>query len=156
MEFCTNQSIEISTLALDGLSARHKLLAANVANADTPGYKRVDIKFEDQLKGILGKEEHKENQRQFAGSMSYEMKSLNDLKSLSGAGTVESENSNYKSFKPEMFTDSGVTEKADGNGVNIEFEMAELSKNGMKYAAVSQMQANEFKLILDTIKGGGM
>lgn len=34
--------------------ARQGVLAANLANADTPGYKRVDMKFEDALaeKGV--------------------------------------------------------------------------------------------------------
>jgi len=34
---------------LDGCAARHNAIAANLANAETPGYKRVDVRFEEQL-----------------------------------------------------------------------------------------------------------
>lgn len=35
--------------ALDGLSARHRVVATNLANESTPGYQRRELKFEDQL-----------------------------------------------------------------------------------------------------------
>lgn len=35
--------------ALDGLSARHTAIAANIANANTPGYRPQRVSFEDQL-----------------------------------------------------------------------------------------------------------
>jgi len=34
---------------LDGCALRQKVLAGNLANAETPGYKRLDVRFEDQL-----------------------------------------------------------------------------------------------------------
>ncbi len=36
--------------ALDGAWLRHEILAENVANSETPGYKRQDIHFIDALK----------------------------------------------------------------------------------------------------------
>jgi len=38
---------------LDTLSARQKLVASNVANADTPGYKTRDIDFQSAYEGAL-------------------------------------------------------------------------------------------------------
>ena len=38
---------------LDLLSARQKLVASNIANADTPGYKTQDFDFEAQLHAAL-------------------------------------------------------------------------------------------------------
>ena len=38
---------------MDLLSTRQKLVASNIANADTPGYMARDIKFDDALKGVL-------------------------------------------------------------------------------------------------------
>ena len=37
--------------ALDGLTMRHKAIAANLANESTPGFKRFEVAFEDQLDG---------------------------------------------------------------------------------------------------------
>lgn len=35
--------------ALDGLALRHRVVASNLANQSTPGYKRYEVSFEDQL-----------------------------------------------------------------------------------------------------------
>jgi len=34
---------------LDGCALRQKVIAANLANTETPGYKRLEVRFEDQL-----------------------------------------------------------------------------------------------------------
>ena len=38
---------------LDLLSARQKLVAANIANADTPGYKTKDIDFQEEFQSLV-------------------------------------------------------------------------------------------------------
>jgi len=38
---------------LDITAERHRVLANNIANADTPGFKRSDIRFRDQLASAL-------------------------------------------------------------------------------------------------------
>jgi len=39
---------------LDLLSARQKVVASNIANADTPGYKTKDIDFQSEFRSVLG------------------------------------------------------------------------------------------------------
>ncbi|MGA2134233.1 MAG: flagellar basal body protein [Bryobacteraceae bacterium] len=39
---------------MDLLSARQKLVASNIANADTPGYKTKDIDFQSELRLAVG------------------------------------------------------------------------------------------------------
>jgi flagellar basal-body rod protein FlgB len=39
---------------MDLLSARQKLVASNIANADTPGYKTKDIDFQAEFRNMLG------------------------------------------------------------------------------------------------------
>jgi flagellar basal-body rod protein FlgB len=39
---------------LDVLSARQKLVARNIANADTPGYKTQDVDFQSELNKVSG------------------------------------------------------------------------------------------------------
>jgi flagellar basal-body rod protein FlgB len=46
-----SESIRLLTAALDGLAARQRAISANIANASTPGYKRMTVSFEDQLEG---------------------------------------------------------------------------------------------------------
>jgi flagellar basal-body rod protein FlgB len=43
---------------LDLLSARQKLVASNIANADTPGYHTQDIEFQAEFQNALGGSPH--------------------------------------------------------------------------------------------------
>jgi len=42
-------SFKVIRTMLDGCALRQKVIAANLANAETPGYKRLEVRFEDQL-----------------------------------------------------------------------------------------------------------
>ena len=43
---------------MDLLSARQKLVASNIANADTPGYKTQDIDFQSEFASARGRARH--------------------------------------------------------------------------------------------------
>ncbi|HUS57329.1 MAG TPA: flagellar basal body rod protein FlgB [Planctomycetota bacterium] len=45
---------------LDGCALRHKVIAANLANAETPGYRRLEVRFEDQLARAVGEGDPKQ------------------------------------------------------------------------------------------------
>jgi len=47
------RALQAAAAALDGLSARHAAIADNIANVNTPGYKRKDVLFEAQLEEAL-------------------------------------------------------------------------------------------------------
>ena len=55
--------IDTTQLALErtiaGASQRHNALAANIANAATPGYRRVDVDFHGALAAALGSSDAK-------------------------------------------------------------------------------------------------
>ena len=42
-------------VALRGLSLRQQIIADNVANAETPGFKAREVRFEEQLRRALGR-----------------------------------------------------------------------------------------------------
>lgn len=44
---------QVLAAAMDACALRNKTIASNVANADTPGYKRAYVQFEDALKEML-------------------------------------------------------------------------------------------------------
>jgi flagellar basal-body rod protein FlgB len=47
------ESFQAASGALDGLSARHSAISDNIANVNTPGYKRKDVPFEAALDRAL-------------------------------------------------------------------------------------------------------
>ena len=55
--------IDTTQLALErsisGAAQRHEALAANIANASTPGYRRVDVDFHGALAAALGSSDAK-------------------------------------------------------------------------------------------------
>jgi flagellar basal-body rod protein FlgB len=97
--------------ALDGAWTRHEILATNVANAETPGYKRLDYDFRGQLERELSK---------VASPVA------TNARHLSSA-------SNTRTFAQQDL--SNLT--ADGNSVDIDKEMAEVATNTLYYEAVS-------------------
>ncbi len=48
-----DETILLLNKMMDGASMRHRVLANNLANANTPGFKRQDVKFRDALASAL-------------------------------------------------------------------------------------------------------
>jgi len=46
-------TIEAIQTSLDGLAARQRIIAQNVANAETPGYTAQNVNFEDSLRAAV-------------------------------------------------------------------------------------------------------
>jgi flagellar basal-body rod protein FlgB len=44
---------ELLTQIMDAASMRHRVIAQNVANVNTPGYKRLEVVFEDEMARAL-------------------------------------------------------------------------------------------------------
>lgn len=61
MKLIDNQHTNLLAKAMDAYSLRQKMTASNVANIDTPDYKRTSVSFEEELReaddGALGSQE---------------------------------------------------------------------------------------------------
>lgn len=156
MDFISNNAIEVTSLALNGLAERNKVLAANIANADTPGFKRSDIKFEDQLgKMVMNYNAIETKKLQNSTGLMYNPNSLDSISNnSSNASKPDNQQNIYENFNPETVSDNNGPVKADGNNVNIEYEMAESAKNGTKYNAIATFQEKLFKNMQDVINKG--
>jgi flagellar basal-body rod protein FlgB len=49
MKLIDSKHTDLLSTALNAYSLRQKAIASNVANVDTPGYKRLEVPFEEQL-----------------------------------------------------------------------------------------------------------
>ena len=106
--------------AADASWLRNDILANNLANVDTPGYKRKDIDFESQLRRALG-------------SSRYE--------------SVDSKVSHVTSTELEgrVYTDAAnFSYRLDGNHVDIDTENVELASNQIKYNGLMSGINQEF------------
>lgn len=114
-------------------SLRHKVLSNNIANVNTPKFKRSDVSFEGYLQSSLA-----DNGKKLPLARTNE-KHLN----ASGGFTALSVNAQ-----------SAYSIRTDGNNVDIDSEMAEMAKNTIYYDAVTQQLSRYYSGIKNAIREG--
>lgn len=120
--------INVLTKAADASSLRNKTIANNIANADTPNYKRQDVSFAANLQQAL------KDSRFVSLDEKVDNMNIDNLKS-----TVYTDNSNY-------------SYRLDGNNVDIDTENTELAKNQLIYDGLTQSLTAEFKNLQTAMK----
>ncbi len=119
--------INLLDKAADGAWARHEAISNNIANKDTPGYKRQDVDFESELKKALRISRYTEN-----------IDNRNNL-------DKQIANLNFNSLKPKVFTDMrSYSYRLDGNNVDPDTEGVYLAANQTKYNGIMASINNEF------------
>lgn len=101
--------INVLNRAADAAWQRNEAISNNIANVDTPGYKRQDVAFESVLQQALGNNRYQ--------SMDDKVANVN-LSRLRGRAYVDYANYSYR---------------LDGNNVDIENENVMLAENQLKY-----------------------
>lgn len=125
-------NIDFYKNALNGTWERNKAITHNMANENTPGYKRKMVTFEDQLKESITKNKV--------------MLTTTNEKHI-GIG--------MENFNPKVITDKSTSYRLDGNNVNIDTEAADLAKNTIMYDALIKQVIGEFSKIKNVISEGG-
>ena len=119
--------------ALKLRSYRQELIASNLVNADTPGYKAKDIAFGDVLR------------EQMAGASKSEGLSLSvtNTKHLSVNG----------SFDPSIQYRQAIQPALDGNTVDPDVERTEFAKNSFMTEATLNFLSSTIRTRLSAITG---
>ena len=114
--------------AMDLAFRRNQAIASNISNAETPGYRAVDLHFGQELDKAFGA--HKE--------VLQKTNSLHmDTSSNSGAHLI-----------PDL---SGAT-KPDGNNVDLDVQMGQLAFNRSRYAQAASMVRKQFSILSNAIR----
>lgn len=112
----SDDAFRAAKIAIDGLSLRQQVSGQNVANVDTPGYRAHTINFEDTLKRAMTN------------------KPSVHLDTTNAAHLVATQNQSL--FLTTMRPGGSV--RADGNNVDIDVEMAEMSADAIRYQALAE------------------
>jgi len=105
---------------LTGAKRRHEAIASNIANVNTPQYRRKDVDFLAVLRREFGRRD---------GSSSARLQRAASSDTTPGA------------------LGAAFPMRVDGNTVDVEFEMSQLSGNALYFSAVSrQLQSNLARL----------
>ncbi len=122
--------------SLNASWARNDVISQNLANVDTPEYKRKDIAFEEFLSDSMGKVGLEGN--------------LADKRHI-----PINNSSDVDKIEPALVEDnSDSSMRIDGNNVDIDSEMANLAKNQIKYNALVQMINGSYNKIKSVIAEG--
>lgn len=152
MEIFDNRTRDILQMSLDGLYERSKAIAANTANALTPGYKRKEVSFEESLQGVIARENEKEAIK-VQNALNYQN---NPSKIIEGQ-TLEQlafmNSTRQEGFHINVESDMSTGYEIDGNNVNIETEMMDEAKNGMTYNVVAHLLSKSYEQMRNIISG---
>ena len=120
--------INVLNRAADAAWQRNEAISNNIANVDTPGYKRQDVAFESVLQKALGNNRYE--------SMDEKVSNIN-LSRLRGRAYVDYANYSYH---------------LDGNNVDIENENVMLAENQLKYQGLISSINQEFTNLQTVMK----
>jgi len=129
------RNLNLREKSLDAAWTRNAVIAQNIANVDTPGYKKRTVKFEEYLDEALQSDSFKGNTTD-SRHIKFNSSDVNDAKIH-----ITKEYDNFST-------------RLDGNNVDIETEMASLAKNEIRYNTLIQSISGGFARLKSVIKEG--
>ncbi len=129
-----DSSIALTGKVLDLRLQRQNLVASNLANVNTPGYKAKTLEFEDSLQKAIGKDAR--------GKMTKTSKMHVPA------------NFDPTSFKGRTLSDFEPRVVHGENAVDIDSEMVTMTKNTLAYNALTQVITKSFKGMEKVIQAG--
>lgn len=122
-------NIDVIQTSLHGLTSRQRAIGQNVANADTPGYKRVEVAYEARLRQAIKK------QKEAGGEL--DMQASDARHFTLGPGAKAGEAVTIRQVRDESY-------RNDQNNVDIELEMATLAETNIRYNTMATLARNKF------------
>jgi flagellar basal-body rod protein FlgB len=131
----SDPTIQALQASLKFRQLRQELIASNIANAETPGYKAKKIDFEEALARAL------------------------DVDDQLKMNTTDSKHFNvggggFNNLEPEIYEDSNGIVSPDGNNVDRDQEMAEMAENKIMYDASVQLLNKKLGLMKYAVGSG--
>ncbi|KUK15164.1 MULTISPECIES: flagellar basal body rod protein FlgB [Petrotoga] len=129
-----NINFEIIPNTMDALSLRQNVISQNIANYETPGYKRKYVDFENELQKALNEDSKltlKVNRDQH----------INNTLSL-------------EKIQPNIQIDDSKSLRDDGNNVDPDMELIRMTQNTLKYNTLSRLMTYSIQRYETAIRGG--
>lgn len=123
--------MELLERALDVRAARQQVIASNIANEETPGYRAKELNFKEALAAAS----------HASGPMKVQVTHPHHLISAPLSAGL-------RKISEIPVSDLPV----DGNSVNLDVEMAKLSDNAMHYNTVAEVVRREFQELRNAIR----
>ncbi len=139
-------TLEFQGTALALRSERQRLLASNIANADTPGYLARDLDFRNALRDATSQSAPgKQSARASAGLEATRAGHIAlGTSTLALAGGLDADRLTYATASQTNL---------DGNSVDMDRERASFADNAIKFEATLRFINGNVRTMLDAIKG---
>ena len=122
------KNLDILHRTMDAATIRQQVLANNIANADTPNFKRSTLNFEAELKRALDSENVHEPQAAMTNKKHIPFSHVQ----------------NYRDVRPTRFLDYLSQTDNNGNNVDAEQESMLLLQNQLRYDLLTRSVSNQF------------
>jgi flagellar basal-body rod protein FlgB len=129
-----DETLEAMGSYMTRLSKRQQVIASNLANIDTPGYKTKDISFQATMQELLS------NRGLPLSARKPEHNSMSELR--------------FVPLEPEVFEVAGLPSRPDQNNVDIDQEMLKLGRTSFGYSLMAQLLRLKFRTISSSIYEG--
>ncbi len=135
MELANTKNDRLVKTALEGLVARQRSIADNVANVDTPNFKASRVSFETAMK-------------QAVGSVEQPLRMAKVENGVAGPGDAPTE------LEPTVTLESDTGRRNDGNNVDVDREMLELADTNLRFNALIQVMSSKMAGLRYAINDG--
>lgn len=130
------KAFDFQQRALSLQAYRSEVLASNIANADTPYYKAMDIDFRSAMMAA------DEGQKSLA------------LARTDARHFATADGSGKRDFASSLQYRNAVQRSLDGNTVDMDVERGAFAENAMKYQTTLTFLNKRINSLADAIKGG--
>ena len=131
------RNLELLTREMEVATLRRNVIANNIANANTPNFKRSDVNFESQLKRALDSEKAASPFKEF----------LTDPRHIPFNRPID-----WRTVQPRRGLDYLTEAKNNGNNVDIEQEGMDSLNNQLIYTTLAQVVSSEFQRVNIVLK----
>jgi flagellar basal-body rod protein FlgB len=132
MDFFHDQTLDAMSAYLGRLTRRQQVVASNLANIDTPGYKTKDISFYATMQELL-------------------------MDGSEGLRTTRAEHIQSQipsSPQAQVFEVQEMPSRADRNNVDLDKEMLKISETAFGYSMITQLIRGKFRTLANSINEG--
>lgn len=123
--------------AMSASTMKQSVINNNIANVNTPNYKRQDVTFQSELQRAL------DSEAEYPGA---------PFKMTKDQHIPAFRVKDYREVQAKKITEYNTYQNNDGNSVDIDREMMESSKNTMYYSALAGRTAKEFNKLKFILK----
>lgn len=136
MDLLNNPTATTLEKALEAGTLRQRVIANNVANINTPGFKRSTVVFEQELRRAIGRGSRLALAR-------------TNPAHLAGNGPLTP-----SEVEPQVVRETSTSLRPDGNNVSLDEEMVNLAMNTFQYQAAAQFLSGKISKLRHVISEG--